>query len=102
MLISTAGLVQGGTYTVTAGTESQTVTLSSLVYGSGMGMMGGFGQMGRGQGGFGGQMGHGQGGFGGRVDFGGDGQQPSEMPEGQQPGGFGAPGPMGGFGNQQG
>ena len=46
VLMSTPSLVQGGTYTVTAGTETQTVTLTDLIYGSGMGMMGGPG-MGR-------------------------------------------------------
>ena len=50
VVISTEGIEQGGTYTVTAGSYSQTVTLDSLIYGSGMGM-GGFG------GGFGGGMG---------------------------------------------
>jgi len=88
VVISTPALVQGGTYTVTAGTETQTVTLTSLIYGSGMGM-GGFG--GRGQmGGFGDQGGQ-MGGFGGRGQMGGFGDQGGQM------GGFGG-GPMGGFG----
>ena len=45
--------LQGGTYTVTAGTYSETVTLSELLYGSaaGMGSRGGFGgNMGGGRG----------------------------------------------------
>ena len=56
VVISTEGLVQGGVYTVTAGTETQTITLDSLIYGGGMGMGGFGGQMG-GHGGFGGGMG---------------------------------------------
>ena len=59
VVISTEGMVQGGTYTVTAGTETQTITLDSLIYGSGMGM-GGFGGPG-----MGGQPGGQMGGFGG-------------------------------------
>lgn len=52
VVISCAGLTVGETYTVTAGTQSQTVTLDSLIYGSsnGFGGMGGPG----GQGSFGG------------------------------------------------
>lgn len=44
VVISTPDVVQGGTYTVTAGSQSQTVTMDSLIYGAGMGMggMGGF------------------------------------------------------------
>ena len=61
VVISTEALKVGGTYTVTAGNYSETVTLSSLIYGSGMGM--GFGG---GMGGPGGQMsGQMGGGFGG-------------------------------------
>lgn len=68
VLISTEGLVQGGVYTVTAGTETRTVTLDSLICGGGMGM-----------GGFGGPMGgHG---FGGQGFGGGMG----EAPEGFDP-----------------
>ena len=92
VVISAPALVQGGTYTVTAGTETQTVTLTGLIYGSGMGM-GGFG---------GGQMG---GGFG-RGQRGGFGDQGGQMNDsfgqGQMNGGFGrgqmGGGPMGGFG----
>lgn len=45
VVISTPDVVQGGTYTITAGTQSQTVTMSSLIYGGGMGFgsMGGMG-----------------------------------------------------------
>ena len=47
VLISTEDLQVGKTYTVTAGSYSETLTLSSTVYGSGSGMgghgMGGFG-----------------------------------------------------------
>ncbi len=102
VVISTEGLVQGGVYTVTAGTETQTVTLDSLIYGSGMGM-GGFGGGFGGHGGFGGPMG-GQNGMGGF-----DPSQMGEAPEGFDPsqmdgmqggpgmGGQGGPG-MGGQG----
>lgn len=41
VLISTPDMVKGGAYTLKAGTYSQTVTLSSLVYGSSSGMGGG-------------------------------------------------------------
>ena len=51
--LSAPELEQGGVYTLTAGTYSETITLSSLIYGSGSGM-GGFGGMG-GMGGFGGR-----------------------------------------------
>ena len=47
VVVSAPGVVQGGTYTVTAGTQTQTVTMDSLIYGAGMG----FGNMG-GMGGF--------------------------------------------------
>ena len=73
VVISAEGMVQGGTYTVTAGTVTQTITLDSLICGSGMGM-GGFGGMGGQmggpmQGGFGGQGGPMDGGFGGHGGF---------------------------------
>ena len=42
VVISAPGIVQGGTYTVTAGSGSTTVTMTSLIYG-GMGGMGGMG-----------------------------------------------------------
>lgn len=57
VVVSAPGMTVGGTYTVTVGSSSQTVTLSSLIYGSG----GGMGMGGPGQGGMGGP---GQGGFG--------------------------------------
>lgn len=41
VLISTPDMVKGGAYTLKAGTYSQTVTLSLLVYGSSSGMGGG-------------------------------------------------------------
>ena len=66
VVISTPDVVEGGTYTVTAGTQSQSVTMGSLIYGSGMGMGG--------QGGMGGQMQPGgQGGMGGQMQPGGQG-----------------------------
>ena len=40
VVVSVEGLEVGGSYTVTAGTYSETVTLTSAVYGSGMGMGG--------------------------------------------------------------
>ena len=51
VVISTSGLSVGESYTVVADTEEATVTLDSLIYGSG-GMMGGFGPMGGPGGGF--------------------------------------------------
>ncbi len=48
VVISTEGLAQGGTYTVTAGSYTETVTLDTLIYGSGNGMGGFGGGMGRG------------------------------------------------------
>lgn len=47
VVVSAPGVVQGGTYTVTAGSTSAAVTMESLIYGSGMG---GFGGMGGGMG----------------------------------------------------
>ena len=87
VVISTEGLIQGGVYTVTAGTETQTITLDSLIYGSGMGM-----------GGFGGQM-------GGRGEAP-EGFDPSQMGGmqggpgmGPMEGGQSAPGGFGGHGH---
>lgn len=52
--ISCAGIAVGKTYTVTSGTNSQTIEMTELIYGnSGMGMMGN-----RGKGGFGNQNGN--------------------------------------------
>lgn len=75
-VISAPELTIGETYTVSAGAQSQSISLSSVIYGSGgMGGMGGPGGMGGmpgwggngGQGGPGGQGGQGgQGGWGGR------------------------------------
>lgn len=42
VVVSAPSVAEGGTYTVTAGTQTQTVTMSSLIYGGGMG----FGSMG--------------------------------------------------------
>jgi len=87
VLISTEALKVGGTYTITAGSYSETVTLTSNIYGNGMGM-----------GGFGGGMG-GHGGMGGPM--GGWGSQSGEQPEGWggEAGGFGGgPGGHGGMG----
>lgn len=53
VVVSCPELVQGGTYTVSIGGEDTTVTLDSLIYGSGSGM-GGFGGGRGGMGGFGG------------------------------------------------
>ena len=68
-VISAPGIVQGGTYTVTAGSGSTTVTMTSLIYG-GMGGMGGMGgQQPQGGGNMGGQqLPQGGGNMGGRPD----------------------------------
>ena len=65
VIISTAGMVQGETYTVTAGTTTKEVTLSQLVSGSGNGMGGPGGGAWGGQGGGmnGGPGGNGNGNF---------------------------------------
>ncbi len=47
VVVSAPGVAQGGTYTIAAGGVSTTVTMESLIYGSGMG---GFGGMGGGMG----------------------------------------------------
>ena len=85
VVISTDALAVGESYTLIAGTETQTITLSSLIYGSG-GMMGGMMGHGggRGQGGFGGWQGQ-------QAPDGSDGQPGMQMPGGGM-------GPMGGFG----
>ena len=67
-VVSCPGLVQGGTYTLSAGSTGAEITLESLIYGNGSGM-GGFG---------------GQGGRGGAGDRGGRGQD-GEAPEGEMP-----------------
>lgn len=63
VVLSSPDIKTGETYTVEAGSQSQTVEMTDTIYGSG-GMMGGHGGMGQ-QGGFGGQ----QGGHGGRGSF---------------------------------
>lgn len=82
VVVSCPGLEAGKSYTVTAGSFNQTITLDSLIYGSGMGMgghgMGGFpGGMGGGPGSQGGFPG-GQGGPGGNPGSqgGGPGRRP--------------------------
>ncbi len=56
VLISTPDIEEGATYTLTAGSESQSIEMSSLIYGSGSGMgMGGGMQGGGMQGGMGGR-----------------------------------------------
>lgn len=65
VVISAEGMEVGGSYTVTAGTVTETVTLDSVIYGSGMGMpmggpgmqMGGTGDPGMPMGGPGGRRG---------------------------------------------
>lgn len=65
VLVSSPDLVQGNSYTVTAGNYSETVTLTDNLYGSGAGFGGGFGGPG------GGDFGDpGAGGFGGPGGFG--------------------------------
>jgi hypothetical protein len=107
VIFSSSDITEGATYTVTAGSETTTVEMTSLVYGSGSGMGGG-GNMG---GGFGGGKG------GGKFNSDGsdDGTQPStemqmpdgtempEMPDGaQMPDGTEMPEmPSGGFGDGQ-
>ena len=90
VVISCAGLTVGETYTVTAGTQSQTVTLDSLIYGSsnGFGGMGGMGGPG-GQGSFGGGPGGngfpgGQNSGGSSGGPGGDGSTPPTPPQQQK------------------
>lgn len=46
VVVSAPGVAQGGTYTITAGSASTTVTMESLIYGSGMGGFGGMGDPG--------------------------------------------------------
>ncbi len=88
-VISTPDLKLGESYTVTALTQKQTVSFSSVIYGSGSGM-GGFG------GGPGGGMGGGPGGFGGQGGQGG--MTPPNGFDGSFPeGGFDGSMPEGGF-----
>ena len=78
VVVSSPLMKQGGTYTLTVGSETQTFTLDQLLYGqsNGFGGMGGFGG---GRGGFGG--------FGGQRPDGSDGQMPEGF-DGQFPEGF--------------
>lgn len=46
VVVSAPGVAQGGTYTIAAGGASTTVTMESLIYGSGMGGFGGMGDPG--------------------------------------------------------
>ena len=131
VVVSCPELVQGGTYTLKAGSNETEITLDSLIYGNGMGGFGGPGGMGGfgghgGQGGFGGQGGdfgggRGQGGGRGWRQDDSTGTEMPEMPEGgfdsqvpqvpeggfdgQMPdgdfGGRGGQMPQGGFGGQR-
>lgn len=88
VVISCPGMVQGGVYTVSIGSEDTEIILESLIYGNGFGM-GGFGG---GRGGFGGGkngsngMGGSEGGKGERPELpsGESGERP-QMPEGMEP-----------------
>ena len=110
VVVSTEGMVLGGTYTVSAGTETQNVTLSELVLGGGIGMGGGMNGFGMGLGRFGGQSFPNQdsaaGGFGGMTPpeqsgesngFGGM-TPPEQNGESKGFGGMTMPGQGGGFG----
>lgn len=83
VLLSCPEIVQGNTYTLSAGTETQEIEMTSLLYGNG-GMNGGRGGMG------GGRPGNMQGGMGGQKGgMRGEGQmpdgQPPELPNGEMP-----------------
>lgn len=87
VVVTAPEIVAGGTYTVTAGTYSETITMDGLLYGSGGGMFGGMGGM---------NMGGGRGNGGGKNRA--DREDVPAMPEGevpQMPEGF-DPGAMGG------
>ncbi|MBR0040801.1 MAG: carbohydrate-binding domain-containing protein [Oscillospiraceae bacterium] len=77
-VISAPALKVGESYTVTAGGQSQSVSFSSVIYGSGSGM-GGFGGGPGGMGGFGGNPGAQGGWSGGNDNMGGFGQMPGGM-----------------------
>ena len=86
VVISCPEIVQGNTYTLSAGTETQEIEMTSLLYGNG-GMNGGRGDMG------GGRPGNMQGGMGGQKGgMRGEGQmpegQPPELPNGEVPEGM--------------
>ena len=94
VVVSAPGMAAGGKYTVTCGKASESIELSSTVYGSG-GMMPG---MGGGPGGFGGGQNGIPSGFGGGQN-GGPGEAPGDRPEdppGEMPGMGGGPGGFGG------
>ncbi len=74
VVITAPGIVADGTYTVTAGTYSETITMDGLLYGSGGGMFGGMGGM---------NMGGGRGNGGGKNRA--DRENVPAMPEGEVP-----------------
>lgn len=76
VVVSCPEIKVGASYTLTMGDESMEITMSELLYGSGMGGFGGD----RGMGGFGG--GRDKGDFGGGRDFPGGERPQGEMPEG--------------------
>lgn len=96
VVISCPGITDGGTYTVTAGTYTETITMDGLLYGSGGfggGMPGGM------------NMGGGRGNGGkkpdSRPDMGGEMPDISQIPEGFDPGAMGGGFEnFGGFGGQ--
>ncbi|MBO5127987.1 MAG: hypothetical protein J6D10_10495, partial [Clostridia bacterium] len=92
VVITAPGITDGGTYTLTAGTYSETITMDGLLYGSGNGMFGG------GMGGMNMGGGRGNGGKKDRTEWGEVPEMPQNgevpaMPEGFDPGAMG-----GGFG----
>lgn len=87
VVISTAGITDGSTYTVKTGSESTSVTMDGLIYGESSGM-GGFGGM---------QGGPGNGDFGGkgqRPDMNSDSSDGSSSSDGNIDSGFGGRGGM--------
>lgn len=74
VVVTAPEIVAGGTYTVTAGTYSETITMDGLLYGSGGGMFGGMGGM---------NMGGGRGNGGGKNRA--DREDVPAMPEGEVP-----------------
>ena len=91
VVITAPGLTDGGTYTLTAGTYSETITMDGLLYGSGNGMFGGGGMnMGGGRG---------NGGKKDRTEWGEVPEMPQNgevpaMPEGFDPGAMGGDPPQ--------
>lgn len=88
VVISTAGITDGSTYTVKTGSESTSVTMDGLIYGesSGMGGFGGGMQGGPGNGDFGGK--------GQRPDMNSDSSDGSSSSDGNSDSGFGGRGGM--------